>query len=270
MGWMLYHTALLAMGLTLGASQVSAQVQLDVLTAELLPGWRAADGTHIAALRLTLAPGWKTFWRAPGDAGIPPRFDTDRSDNLAEMTPVWPRPDVFDVSGMRSVGYTRELVLPLRVTPENTENDISLRADINLGVCSDICVPANFYVEGSLPVAGQSDARIVAALVDVPYSAEEAGVQSVACYTAPLQYGTGFRAEIVMPQMPGREQVVLEASDPSVWVAEARAWWEGETLIAETEISHSEDRGYRVDMADVRLTVIGRGQAVDIQGCAIP
>ena len=42
---------------------------LDVVSGEILPGWRHADGAHLAGLRLTLDPGWKTYWRAPGDAG---------------------------------------------------------------------------------------------------------------------------------------------------------------------------------------------------------
>ncbi|MDO5529308.1 MAG: hypothetical protein Q4F71_07880, partial [Paracoccus sp. (in: a-proteobacteria)] len=44
-------------------------------SARLLPGWVDADGRRITALELVLAPGWKTYWRSPGDAGIPPSFD---------------------------------------------------------------------------------------------------------------------------------------------------------------------------------------------------
>ncbi|WP_425038060.1 protein-disulfide reductase DsbD domain-containing protein [Primorskyibacter sp. S187A] len=245
-----------------------AQVDNDMVHAEVLPGWRDADGTHMAALRITLAPGWKTFWRAPGDAGIPPRFRTEGSENLSTMRPIWPTPHVFNVSGMRTVGYQRELILPLEITPEADGDTVSLAGTIDMGICSDVCVPASLTFEATLPPDGASDARIVAAILDTPYSASEAGVAQVDCFMGPVQYGMGLRAEITLPQMAGREEVVVEASDPYIWVAEPRSWWEGDVLIAETELSHTERQGFTVTQDDLRITVIADGEAVDIQGCA--
>ncbi len=62
------------MGLT--AVPALAQDQFDLpVTGQVLEGWVRADGTRMAAVQLDLEPGWKTYWRAPGDAGIPPSFD---------------------------------------------------------------------------------------------------------------------------------------------------------------------------------------------------
>ncbi|MGX9356990.1 protein-disulfide reductase DsbD domain-containing protein [Roseobacteraceae bacterium S113] len=264
---MIGPTLKFAAALALAGTGALAQVQNDMVFSEVLPGWREADGTHVAALRIALAPGWKTFWRAPGDAGIPPRFDTSASENLSEMRPVWPRPEVFVMNGMRSVGYERELVLPLMITPVDAEAPVSFAATVDIGVCSDVCVPAQLQVTGELPPLGNSDARIVASLVDVPFTAAEAEVSEVRCYTGAVQYGLGLRTEITLPQMGGREAVVIEAGDPMIWVAEPRAWWEGDVLIAETELSHMENPGFSVDENALRITVIADGQAVDIQGC---
>ena len=107
----------------------------DVVQAEVLPGWRQADGSHVAALRLTLADQWKTYWRAPGDAGIPPSFDWSGSENLTDVTLHWPAPHVFELNGMRTVGYTRELILPLEIRARNADQPISLRSHVMLGVC---------------------------------------------------------------------------------------------------------------------------------------
>ena len=55
----------------------------DLASVTVLPGWRDADGTHVTALRIDLAEGWKTYWRAPGDSGIPPSFAFSGGDITA-------------------------------------------------------------------------------------------------------------------------------------------------------------------------------------------
>ena len=67
-----------------------------------LDGWRQPDGSRLAAVEIRLAPGWHTYWRVPGDAGIPPSFDWSGSSNLASVAYEWPRPEIFDSFGMRT------------------------------------------------------------------------------------------------------------------------------------------------------------------------
>src|SRR6056297_2127380 len=87
------------------ASPGSAQSADDMVNVSVLPGWQMSDGRHMAALRFSREDGWKTYWRAPGDAGIPPRFDWSGSGNLARVALHWPAPKVFDSYGLRTVGY---------------------------------------------------------------------------------------------------------------------------------------------------------------------
>ena len=49
----------------------------------------------MAAVEIRLAPGWHTYWRVPGEAGIPPRFDWSGSQNLAAVAYEWPRPEII-------------------------------------------------------------------------------------------------------------------------------------------------------------------------------
>lgn len=242
--------------------------QTEVARAELLPGWRQADGSHVAGLLIDLKPGWKTYWRAPGEAGIPPRFDWSGSRNIQALQPVWPTPEVMDQNGMTSIGYPGDVVIPLRVNPANRSGDLRLSAQMELGVCKDICVPASIRFSGTLPERGARDPRLVAALVDQPLAAAQAGVDRVTCKVQPMQGGLHLEARITMPPAGGREFVVVESANPGLWVAEAQTRRQGGILTAETDLVHVNGTGFALDRSGLRFTVLGRNHAVDIRGCS--
>lgn len=251
-----------------GASAALAQSNSDMIRGTLLPGWQQSDGSHVAGLALDLAPGWKTYWRAPGDAGIPPRFDWRGSRNLGAVSVQWPTPEVMDQNGMVSIGYARDVVLPVVIRPRSP-GDIRVTARVELGVCRDICIPAEITVTGTLPEgAGKRDPRIVAALVDQPLSAREAGVGRVTCAVRPTQHGMGVRAEIAMPSAGGQEFTIIETGNPQLWVAEAQTTRKGRKVIAETVVSHVDGTPFALDRSSLRITVLGRDHAVDIRGCS--
>ncbi|MCR8548113.1 hypothetical protein M4578_09750 [Salipiger sp. P9] len=239
----------------------------DPVHAELRPGWRLPNGDHMAALHLTLAPGWKTYWRAPGEAGIPPVFDWRGSRNTEAVEVLWPTPHVFWQSGMRSVGYKNELVLPLRITPDRS-GDIALETEMQLGLCNDICLPHTLRIRATLPATlGTPDPMIASALASAPFSEREAAVKQVRCKVSPAKSGLALRAEIDMPGAGGDEETVIESGQPTVWVAEPKTHREGGTLIAETKLMHMDGKPFMLDRSRLRITVLGSRHAVDIQGC---
>ena len=240
----------------------------DLVEARILPGWRAPDGTHMAALELRLREGWKTYWRAPGEVGIPPQFDWRRSRNLAGVEPIWPTPEITETGGLRSIGYHGTLVLPLRLTTDHAGRDIALEGSIELGVCKDVCMPVTINVSGTLPKdATRPDPRIAAALASRPYSAAEAGVVHVACRVSPIPDGIGLRAEIDLPPTGGREMAVFELEDPRIWASRTETRRRGGRLVAETRLYHVDGRAFALDRSGIRITVLGQSRAVDIQGC---
>lgn len=241
----------------------------SIVTAELRPGWRLANGDHMAALTIQLAPGWKTYWRAPGDAGIPPQFNWRGGQNARGVAVMWPAPEVFHQSGMRSVGYHGTFVLPLRVTVADASRDATLTGVIDIGVCSDVCVPQRLSVTGVLPVAVSTpDSAIAAALANAPFTARDAGVGKVRCVVSPNATGMALRAEIDMPRTGRAEETVIETADPEVWVAEPKTWREGNRLMSETRLVHVNGGPFALDRSGVRITVLGGKMAVDIQGCS--
>lgn len=262
-------TALLALLCAQAPSaSVAGSLPDNAVRAEVLPGWQTESGTRMAALRLSLAPGWKTYWRAPGDAGIPPRFDWRGSDNLGGVSYHWPRPEVFTSFGLRSVGYKDELILPLELHPGQPGQPIRLRGRIDLGICENICVPANLEIEALLDGPGRPDPDIRRALADQPRPAARAGVGKVTCALAPAPDGLRLTARIEMPRLSGKEYALVEAGDPRIWVSEPEVSRKGGALTVAADIAPPAGTPLALDRSALRFTVIAGQNAVDIRGCS--
>jgi DsbC/DsbD-like thiol-disulfide interchange protein len=139
----------------------------------LLAGSRSGT-VLLGGIALQLEPGWKTYWRTPGDSGVPPRFDFSKSDNIDAVTVLWPAPSQFpDGAGGHSLGYKNQVVLPLRIVAKSADKPITLRATIDYAVCEKLCIPIQATVE--LPfasVASTEDSALSAALDTVPKPAQ--------------------------------------------------------------------------------------------------
>lgn len=259
---------LLALILSL-AAPARAESYDNLVQAELRPGWRLPNGEHMAALHLRLAPGWKTYWRTPGDAGIPPEFQWRGVRNARAITPQWPAPVVFWQSGMRSIGYKGELVLPLRVTLKDASKDARLGGVVDIGICKDVCMPHRIRVSAVLPAgAKRPDPLIAAALANLPFTGAEAGVRGVSCRMAPAKKGVGLEVSIDMPRGTGREETVIESNDPALWVADPETGWQGNRLVARTQVRHASGGVFALDRSALRITVLGGQMPLEIKGCA--
>lgn len=251
----------------------AAQAQMlqaeDVVQAELLPGWRTEAGTQMAAVRIRLAPGWKTYWRAPGDSGIPPSFDWRMSGNVAGAEIHWPRPKVYNLNGYRTFGYDTEVIFPIEITPREQTRAISLSGVLDLGVCSDVCIPVTLDLAQIIPPASAApDPAIEAALAQRPRSAKAAGLRSATCRIDPLSDGIRLTATLALPASVGKGEVaVIEFARPGVWVSEATSSRKGGTLTATSDLVAENGKPFAIDRSAVRVTVIGSTGAVDILGC---
>jgi DsbC/DsbD-like thiol-disulfide interchange protein len=123
-----------------------------------------------AGLEIRLDPGWKTYWRYPGDSGVPPSFDFAGSENVKSVTPLWPAPELFDDgAGGRSIGYGGDVVLPLRVLPRDASKPTSLRVKLGYAICGNVCVPAQADLDLTLSgTPGAEEGALVTAEARVP------------------------------------------------------------------------------------------------------
>ncbi len=139
---------LLALPLIGLASRAEAQFgRVTQARLRLLRGAVEPDGTRLAGIHIALDRGWKTYWRHPGDSGIPPVFDWSRSDNLAEADVLFPPPDrVSDGTG-DILAFSREVVFAVRAVPRERARPITLRLTLEFGICEQVCIPAEMQAE---------------------------------------------------------------------------------------------------------------------------
>lgn len=103
-------------------------------------GVKGLDSLRIG-LQIKLAPGWKTYWRSPGDTGIPPQLDWSGSENLKSAKISWPLPEQFEAYGFSSWGYHDEVVFPIDIALQEVGNPLHLKLRVQLGICEDVCIP---------------------------------------------------------------------------------------------------------------------------------
>ena len=121
--------------------------------------------TLTLGLHFTLKPGWKVYWRSPGDAGYPPSIEWDGSENLENAEILWPVPHRFSVLGLETLGYKDEVVYPIIVKLKTPGHGMYVMANVDYLTCNDICVPYQVKLTLDLP-AGPASPSAFAHLIN--------------------------------------------------------------------------------------------------------
>ncbi|MDO5621460.1 MAG: protein-disulfide reductase DsbD family protein [Paracoccus sp. (in: a-proteobacteria)] len=240
------HLAALLIALPLSA--FAQDLPPGVASARLLPGWMDQDGSRVTALELNLKPGWKTYWKSPGETGIPPVFDW-ASTIQAEY--LWPAPEIIDSGGERTLGFHDALILPIRL---QGAGDGPLTTSVDLGVCEDICVPV--HLELTTGAAGQSDPLILAALDRAPEAAE-----GLTCQITPAADGLAISASL--PSDMIAESAAFTTDDTGIWISTADLAQDGGTAIAKAEMLDATGKPFDLDPAQVTLTLIAPDRSIE-------
>ncbi len=156
------------------------------------PGTEAGPA-RVAGVQLHMEPGWKTYWRNPGDSGVPPEFDWAGSKNLKSAEVLYPAPRRFDEAGGVAIGYGGDVLFPVRITPEREGEPIELKLAFTYGLCKDLCIPNEVNLNLTLPAEAEKGEALLlgTALAQVPKPAqagllpEVAGVESALDGAAP-------------------------------------------------------------------------------------
>jgi DsbC/DsbD-like thiol-disulfide interchange protein len=202
-----------AVGVCVAVSSVAAAAEEasrwdgDARSAVRLLAGSASGGAAAplrAGIEIRLKPGWHTYWRYPGEAGVPPRFEFAGSENLQAVDIRWPAPQRMPEQGLIVIGYARDVILPLVVVPRDRSKPVKLRVKLEYAVCEKLCVPAEGAAELVLPAARSSrDGALAGAEARVP--------KKVALGEGSALVIRSIRRE----QSMSRERIVVDLSAPA-------------------------------------------------------
>lgn len=179
-------------------------------------GERDASGALRAGVELKLAPGWKTYWRYPGDSGVAPRFDFLESANVKSVTVLWPAPHGFTDDGGQSIGYKSGVIFPLRIEPKDAARPVMLRLALDYAVCEKICVPAEGDAELALAGGASTlDGALAAAEAQVPKPAKLGEGNDLAITSVRREAGAGKPQVVVDVAVADNRDVALFAEGPA-------------------------------------------------------
>ncbi|ODT14353.1 MAG: hypothetical protein ABS57_16040 [Mesorhizobium sp. SCN 65-12] len=164
----------------------------------LVTSGKADENGHLQGLlQIVLKPGWKTYWRDPGDSGVPPQLDVSPSTNVTAADLSFPAPQRHDDGYGKWAGYSHSVSFPVTFTLAAPGQPTAIQADVFLGICETICIP----VQTRLTVDPNAD----------PDNAEDAALIKAALSTLPVPARTDFGIEL----LPGdHETLVVQANFP--------------------------------------------------------
>jgi len=214
----------------------------------------------LAGIEIVLDPGFKTYWRNPGDSGLPPRFDWSGSENVAGTEVRFPAPyRHVDAAGVAYV-YGKRVVLPVLVKPRDRAKPVKLVLSAEYGVCKDICIPAHAQLSLDLSEDGTDRSAIEAALAKVPL-AQPLGAQaelSVLSVSALTQDKPALTVTVRAP----------EGAKPSLFAEGPENWYLSTSLPDDANrftVTVEEKPKDAVGPVSLRLTLVAGGKSVETE-----
>ena len=244
----------------------------DIVQVELLHGFRTTSGSHMAAMRMSLAKDWKTYWRVPGESGIPPRFDWRGSSNLREVRFHWPAPGVFNILDSVVIGYKDELVLPIELVPHDPEQEISVNSFMEFGVCKDICVATSARLDRVLYRMEETHRGLIEQTLGkraVP--AGSVGLRHAECSIDKADDGFVVTALVAGgPRLSGDVHGVFELPGADAWIRSRGTTVSESGVTTMGEIRPVGRHGFFLDRSRLKLTLLALGRAFELAGCPEP
>ena len=202
-------------------------------------GQAGGDGKLTGILDIELKPGWKTYWRDPGDAGVPPTIDVTASPGVTGAEFSFPTPEWHDDGDFKWAGYDQSVALPITFTLASSTPGV-INADVFLGVCETICIPvkATLAVDPARDPANPNDAAAVsAALAALPAPAsKEFGV------TTANRSGETIEVEAVAPGDPSSADLFIAGADGYFFGTPKKKFEEGRLRFSIPTLSLPDER----------------------------
>ena len=150
--------------------------------ARLVSAGAMEGGAYRAGVEIALDGNALTYWRNPGDAGVPPEFDFTASSNLARADVAYPAPERHDEDGSEVFGWRRNVIFPLNVQPRDPSKPVTLTLMLRYAACEKICIPSEGRMQLTISPGGPATAQAAriahwAALVPRPAAQADASIK---------------------------------------------------------------------------------------------
>jgi DsbC/DsbD-like thiol-disulfide interchange protein len=246
--------------LCLTALPLAAESPAPGLTSvRILPGWTQSDGSRIGAIEFRLDPGWKTYWRNPGDSGLPPVFDWSGSGNLGELVLHWPAPQAVPSGEGVALGYHDRLVLPFTARPADPGQTVDLAVSVDFGLCKDICVPAHVVLTADAATT-TPDPAILSAMDLVP----RPDPGRPACTLEPIGDGMRVTATVSGPVA----LAAMELADTEVWASGTELHMDAGVTTLTADFVPPQAAPFDLPRDRLVFTLVNDNGAVEMRGCA--
>ncbi len=234
----------------------------DILKVNLRPGWRAEDDGSRLAMRIDMSDGWKTYWRQPGDTGIPPKFDFRVSKGLGVLEVLYPTPKITWQDQMRTISYQDEVIFPIVIQPRTIGN-MTISGQVEIGVCKEICIPVSLDVSAILPAKGPIDWVIEAAFQTLP----RAGTDKINCtFTAATD---GMHLSLTLPhQDQDINGATIELGNSRLWIETPTIDRSSDQLEITANILTPSGNPIAVGRGDIVTTIFSATTATEYHGCS--
>jgi len=222
-----------------------------------------------AGVEIKLGRGWHTYWRYPGDSGVPPQFDFGQSQNVKSVDVLWPAPQRLAEAGGVAIGYVNNVIFPLRIVPADAGKPVVLRLKLDYAICEKLCLPVEGKVELALARGPSSqDAALAAAEARVPQKQALGQGRALAVRSVRREDGAARPRVVVDLAAPAGSPIDLFAEGPTPqWalpvpepVKDAPAGVRRFAFEIDGVPPGASDRG-----VFLTLTAVGSGQAIEVE-----
>lgn len=186
--------------------------------ARLVSSGGLSQGRYEAGVEIALEGEALTYWRLPGDAGVPPSFDFSGSENLASAQVLYPAPERHDEAGDEAFGWRKGVIFPIVVTPRDATKPVTLDLKMNYAACEKICVPADGHMRLTLrprAAAGEHASRIALWRARTPTALKDDAWRARFAL-APMEGAKKPAWKLTMTPAPGPESDLF-AEGPEGW-----------------------------------------------------
>jgi DsbC/DsbD-like thiol-disulfide interchange protein len=249
-----------------GAAEKGASAwSVDLQSQMRLVAGEAKKGVLLAGIEITLAPRFKTYWRSPGEAGVPPVFDFSASTNLKKAEVLFPAPQSFVDAGGLAIGYHDRVIFPVLVEPVDPEKPVLLALKLAYGACEKICIPAEGTAQLDLPqpVNASLSQDVASAVAKVPVQHKGFGNPADQLPVTRLTALPGAERKSSIELAVAGEVMAAYGEGPEGWYLESKKPEPSNTGTKVTLDIYAPRKTPYLAPCPIVLTIIGKDHAVE-------